>query len=40
MEEIEAAPGRVPSPGAVPKTDKRVEGRVEKTTEIGDRSDS
>ena len=35
MEEIEAAPGRVPSPGAVPKTDMRVEGRVETTTEIG-----
>ena len=35
MEEIEAAPGRVPNPGAVPKTDTRVEGKVEITTEIG-----
>ena len=29
---IEAAPGRVPNPGAIPK---RVEGRVEMTSEIG-----
>ena len=35
MEEIEAVPGRVPNPGAVPKTDLRIEGRVEITTEIG-----
>ena len=35
MEEVEAAPGRVAIPGAVPKTDMRVEGRVETTTEIG-----
>ena len=35
MEEIGAASGRVPSPGLVPKTDTRVEGRVETTTEIG-----
>ena len=35
MEGIEAAPGRVPNPGAVPKTDMRVEGRVEITSEIG-----
>ena len=35
MEEIEAAPGRVPNLGAVPKTDMRVEGRVVTTTEIG-----
>ena len=32
---IEAAPERVPNPGAVPKTDTRVEGRVEITSEIG-----
>ena len=35
MEEIVATPGRIPSPGVVPKTDMRVEGRVETTTEIG-----
>ena len=35
MEEIEAVPGRVPNPGAVPKTDMRIEGSVEITTEIG-----
>ena len=35
MEEIEAAPGRVPNAGAVPKADTRVEGRVEITPEIG-----
>ena len=35
MEEIEAVPGRVPNPGAVPKTDTRIEGKVEITTEIG-----
>ena len=35
MEEVEVAPGRVPNPRAVPKTDMRVEGRVETTTEIG-----
>ena len=35
MEEIEAAPGRVPNPGVVPKTDMRIEGKVEITTEIG-----
>ena len=40
MEGIEAAPGRVPNPGVVPKTDMRVEGRVEKTTENRDRSES
>ena len=28
IEEIEAAPGRVPNPGVVPKTDMKVEGRV------------
>ena len=31
MEEIEAAPGRVPNPGAVPKTDMGIEGKVEMT---------
>ena len=35
MEEIEAVPGSVPNPGAVPKTDTRIEGKVETTTEIG-----
>ena len=35
MEEIEAVPGRVPNLGAVPKTDMRIEGKVEITTEIG-----
>ena len=35
MEEIEAVTGRVPNPGAVPKTDMRIEGKVEITTEIG-----
>ena len=35
MEEIGAAPGRVSSPGIVPKTDIRVKDRVETTTEIG-----
>ena len=35
MEEIEAVPGRVPNPGVVPKTDMRVEGIVETTTEMG-----
>ena len=35
MEEIEAVPGRVPNPGVVPKTDMRIEGKVEITTEIG-----
>ena len=35
MEEIETAPGRVPNPGAVPKTDMRIEGKVGITTEIG-----
>ena len=35
MEEIEAAPGRVPNPGVVPKTDMRIEGKVGITTEIG-----
>ena len=35
MEEIEAVPGRVTNPGAVPKTVMRIEGKVEITTEIG-----
>ena len=35
MEEIEAAPGRVPNQGVVPKTDTRIEGKVGITTEIG-----
>ena len=35
MEEIEAVPGRAPNPGAVPKTDMRIEGKVGITTEIG-----
>ena len=35
MEGIETAPGRVPNPGVVPKTDMRIEGKVETTTEIG-----
>ena len=35
MEEIEVVPGRVPNPGVVPKTDTRIEGKVEVTTEIG-----
>ena len=35
MEGIEAIPGRVPKPGPVPKTDTRIEGKVEITTEIG-----
>ena len=34
MEEIEATLGRVPNPGVVPKTDMRIEGKVE-TTEMG-----
>ena len=34
IEEIEAAPGRVPNPGVVPKTDMRIEGKVGITTEI------
>ena len=32
---IQAAPGRVPNLEAVPKTDMRVEARVEITSEIG-----
>ena len=35
MEGIEAAPGRVPNPGAVPRTDTSIEGKVETTTELG-----
>ena len=35
MEGIEVAPGRVPNPGAVPRTDMRIEGKVETTTEMG-----
>ena len=35
MEGIEAAPGRVPNPGEVPKTDTRIEGKVGITTEMG-----
>ena len=35
IEEIEAAPGRVPNPGVVPKTDMGIEGKVGITTEIG-----
>ena len=35
MGEIEAAPGRVPNLGAVPKTDMRIEGKIGITTEIG-----
>ena len=35
MEEIEAAPLRVPNPGAVSKTDMRIEGKVGITPEIG-----
>ena len=35
MEEIEVVPGRVPSPGTVPETDMRIEGKVGITTEIG-----
>ena len=35
MEEVEAVPGRVPNLGAVPKTDTRIESKVEITTEIG-----
>ena len=34
-EGIETAPGRVLNPGAVPKIDTRIEGRVEITPEIG-----
>ena len=34
MEGIEAAPGRVPNPGVVPRTDMRIEGKVEATTEM------
>ena len=32
---IGVAPGKVPNPGAVPKTDTKVEGRVETIPEIG-----
>ena len=32
---IEVAPGKVPNPGAVPKIDTKVEGRVETIPEIG-----
>ena len=32
---IRVAPGKVPNPGAVPKTDAKVEGRVETIPEIG-----
>ena len=35
MEEIEAVRGRVPSPGTVPKTDMKIEGKVGITAEIG-----
>ena len=35
MEGIEAAPGRVPNPGAVPRIDTRIEGKVETTKEMG-----
>ena len=35
MEGIEAAPGRVSNPGAVARTDTRIEGKVETTTEMG-----
>ena len=35
MEGIEAAQEKVPNPGAIHKTDMRVEGRVEVMTEIG-----
>ena len=34
MEEIEAAPGRVPNPGAVPKTDMMIEGKIGITTDL------
>ena len=32
---IRVAPGKVPNPGAVPKTDTKVEGRVDTIPEIG-----
>ena len=32
---IGVAPGKVPNPGAVPKTDTKVEGRIEMILEIG-----
>ena len=32
---IGVAPGKVPNPGVVPKTDTKVEGRVENIPEIG-----
>ena len=32
---IEVVPGKVPNPGVVPKTDTKVEGRVEMMPEIG-----
>ena len=35
MEGTEAVPGKVPNPGTVHKTDMRIEGRAEKTTETG-----
>ena len=35
MEGTEAVPGKVPNPGMVHKTDMRIEGRVETTTETG-----
>ena len=35
MEGIEATPGSVPNPGPVPRTDMRIEGKVETTTEMG-----
>ena len=35
MEGTEAFPGKVSNPGMVPKTDTRIEGRVETMTEIG-----
>ena len=35
IEGIEAAQGRVPNPGAVPKTHTKIEGRVEMISETG-----
>ena len=35
MEGTEAVPGKVTNPGMVHKTDMRIEGRVETTTETG-----
>ena len=40
IEGTEAAPGRVPSPGVVPKTDPKIEGRDRDDIRNRDRSES